>query len=140
MQFENPGTQITDNDYGMRKKMDKGDEVVHWDETFHDCLSNNIKHPKMLDKDGLILNQRCKLAGKELRGEPASLRKVLFDKNYLLHYLKKQVWEVLDLFTEEQVFELLKEAKDFDKDSPLTGLKVYKLHGREVVRIEDLKP
>lgn len=119
---------------------EENSQIIHWDETFHDCLLNNIKHPKMLDKDGLILSRKCKLSGKELRDEPASYRKVQFDKDYLLHYLKKQVWEVFNLFTEEQILELIKEAKNFDKDNPINGAKIYKLHGRDVIRIEDLKP
>lgn len=118
--------------------MEDNEEIIYWDDTFHDCLYNNVKHPKMLDKDGLILSLKCRLAGKESRSSNGSLRKVKFDKSYLLHYLKRQVWEAFNLFSEDEILDLIKQARNFDKDDPINGAKIYKLHGHEVVRINDL--
>lgn len=121
------------------------DSPLMWHEVFREAIYNDVKCPQMLSDEGLILSLKCRPVKNDVKGNYW----VAFNKAYLLFYLKRMLWNVFRLFPEDVVVELVREAYSFSKDRylgkeksteiDLSSLKTYKLHGNEVIKLEDLR-
>jgi hypothetical protein len=108
-------------------------KIYHWTELQY---AGNKPNLGMLIDKGCIIEHKC-LLKKEPRGNGGQLRKVLFDKSYVDYWLVKMFiafypYSTVSFKALASVF-LVALIKHLHED-----IKVYKLHGHGVIRLDDL--
>jgi len=124
------------------------EEIKHWTEIQTNPYVQKPNAVMALHPEGDIILCKTLLKG-ESRGNGNKLYKIRFDRDFVIKYILKKVLEPLRLnHRYDLALELFEEAyRAYRPDIELTPNKVsippnikrYKLHGKEVVRVEDLE-